>query len=128
MTSHRAVLLGVFYILVFGSLIIGENYSVHAKGNDVAYPHRPHFPETHPEVCLVMISRETETVKLDYLIQVYTKAVLFMESQDGLDGKLRYEIVWVDNGSSQAERNRFRKGTPQSEVEVMLKSNVGLCV
>ncbi len=79
---------------------------------------------------------ESSRVKLGGLDRVYADAISYLDSQIvvGSDGKqagispaaLRYEVVWVDNGSSNRERNGFRGKMPQLERTVLFSRNVGL--
>jgi uncharacterized membrane protein YgcG len=72
---------------------------------------------------------ESSRVKLDGLGQVYSDAIAYLDAQQGAGATgaaLRYEIVWVDNGSSDAERSSFRRMHPELERTVLLSRNVGL--
>lgn len=97
-------------------------------------PRRAVYPQLEPDLCVVLISYELERAKLDGLDRVYSDAIDYLESQiRGAAGSapapprpLRYEVVWVDNGSSDAERAKFRRQRPELERTVLLSRNVGL--
>ena len=83
--------------------------------------------------CLRVPGYESSRVKLNGLDRVYVGAVSYLDAQALRgDGKgatstpLRYEIVWVDNGSSDSERSGFRRKKPQLERTVLFSRNVGL--
>eukprot|EP01043_Picozoa_sp_COSAG02_P011958 COSAG02_NODE_451_length_22060_cov_6.853513_1_plen_210_part_00 len=79
---------------------------------------------------------ESSRVKLGGLERVYVDAIAYLDAQMvGADnGKqpgvtsaaLRYEVVWVDNGSSDSERKGFRGKMPELERTVLFSRNVGL--
>ena len=77
---------------------------------------------------------ESSRVKLDGLDRVYVDAISYLDAQTvggrerkgGNSAALRYEIVWVDNGSSDSERRRFRRKMPELERTVVFSRNVGL--
>jgi hypothetical protein len=79
---------------------------------------------------------ESSRVKLDGLDRVYVDAISYLDAQmvRAGDGKqpgvtsaaLRYEVVWVDNGSSDSERKGFRGKMPELERTVLFSRNVGL--
>jgi hypothetical protein len=48
------------------------------------------------------------------------------DGEGGSSAALRYEVVWVDNGSSDSERGRFRRQMPELERTVLFSRNVGL--
>jgi hypothetical protein len=100
------------------------------------FPRRAVYPQLEPDICVVLISYESDQVKLDGLDRVYSDAIDFFDSQQrptasnspasALPQLLRYEVVWVDNGSSDVERAKFQTKRPELERTVLLSRNVGL--
>ena len=118
------------------------------------FPRRSVYPEPDPEVCVVLISAtldplspcplpqcltrccrpalpgagyESATVSLEGLGPVYARAIAYLEGQrGGATRPLRYEVVWLDNGSSEDGRDGFRRRRPQLEATLLEPRNVGL--
>jgi hypothetical protein len=93
---------------------------VRAEGGVPQLARRRVFPEVEPQLCVTLISYESATVKLDGLAAVYDRVVRYLDEQvaaelgsDGRLAPLRYELLWLDNASSEGERARFRAQRPQ---------------
>eukprot|EP01052_Picozoa_sp_SAG31_P005801 SAG31_NODE_260_length_18915_cov_3.432823_4_plen_261_part_00 len=107
------------------------------------------FPETRPELCATIISHETKKAPLSALYSVYDQLVNYLEGQVyttacthphvasisdaesydqvGPTGQpLRYELVWLDNGSPRASVSNFLNRQPQFEHKLLETVNVGL--
>eukprot|EP01050_Picozoa_sp_SAG11_P021463 SAG11_NODE_3823_length_2206_cov_5.701946_2_plen_165_part_00 len=55
-----------------------------------------------------ILCMQTERASLELLQSVYSSLVEYLETQAGSNGALlRYELLWLDNGSSDAARRAF---------------------
>ncbi|KAL3905337.1 MAG: hypothetical protein SGILL_009718, partial [Bacillariaceae sp.] len=82
--------------------------------------HRASFPENDPHVCLAFLSCCDRT---DLLNDTIAGAIRHMEEDE--PSFLRYEIAWVDNGSSPDRTDQIRNSYPMEHV-LTLPSNKGL--
>ncbi|KAG7347251.1 trypsin-like peptidase domain containing protein [Nitzschia inconspicua] len=81
---------------------------------------RSKFPENDPHVCLAFLSC---CERLDLLNHTIAGAIRHMEEDE--PSFLRYEIAWVDNGSSKESTDAIRDSF-QMERALALPSNMGL--
>lgn len=96
------------------------------------FPVRAVFPQPSPSVCVTFFScvgtNVSGTVDLQH---TYAAAVNYLEGQpglpaDGSDVRLRYELVWIDNGGDAQEHDLFLGRGAQFETVHRNPTNVGL--
>ena len=64
-------------------------------------------------------------MSLEGLGPVYARAIAYLEGQrGGATRPLRYEVVWLDNGSSEDGRDGFRRRRPQLEATLLEPRNI----
>ena len=70
-------------------------------------PSRNTFPEPSPRLCVTFFTCEgTDVAGTVDLQHTYTSAVTYLDAQS-----LPYELVWLDNGGSEADHDAFiRRG------------------
>ena len=83
----------------------------------MSFPARLVFPEPAPSVCVTFFTEVAGTADLEH---TYAAAVGYLEAQrsaDAIGERLRYELVWVDNGGS-AEAHAALIGGRGAQFEI----------
>ena len=89
----------------------------------VPFPQRRVFPEDDPSLCVTFFTcHGTGVAGSADLEETYPSAVRYLDSQDGL----RYELVWLDNGSEQRVLDDFVSRGAQLDRLLRNPTNEGL--
>ena len=102
----------------------------------ITFPTRAVFPEPSPQLCVTFFTCVGTGVDgTTDLEHTYTAAVSYLDASlaasastgtPAADRRLRYELVWVDNGGSADEHGRFIARGAQFEVAQRNPTNEGL--